>query len=297
MQDFVLDEAAYPSRPPVLSAVEAESSGEHWSEKFRNMEKYDWNDRKWLRKNKGKFAFLPIPLSQDFFMIVSPDDYERMTTYPDGSPKKWYARVKRDENGKIISAYAGRSGRKDKGEPEVVLAHREILDCLKSDDVVDHVNGWGLDNRRSEDPLCNLILCPQSMNTHNGRTSRRVNFHIKYRNVEEVGKDEVGRQLYGWIRSHRIGMHWVKDRKTGDKVWRQWVIYHRSKPDSWLTQEEAHEAYLKELERITEGRRRWAHVPTSVHFPKFPELLDSEPKRRKSRQQKEKQKLLESIPF
>ena len=279
MQDYFIDidDAVFLSRPPEFAVVEAQPTGEHWSEKFRNMDKYDWNDPKWLAQNKGKYAFLPIPLTQDYFMIVSPKDYKRMTTYPDGRPKKWYASVKRDKEGNLVGLYGGRSGRGD--EPAYVGAHRELLHCLDAKGPVDHVNQWGLDNRAgtSRCPV-NLILESVAVNMYNAVRYRWVHIGL-LRGVEKRGVNKEGKQRYGGVRARRLGKNKVKT--------------YRSKR-TWLKEWFAHRWYLNQIKRLSGGRTSWAHRPETVHFPKFPPPMDSEPARpRRTR----RNKVLEDIPF
>lgn len=92
-----------------------------------------------------------IPLTQGKFAIVSDADYKRLSKY------KWHAH--RDKNG--ILFYAERYDKKRK--PHIVKMHREIMKPPKGL-VVDHRNGDGLDNRRS-----NLRVCTTAENNEYSR--------------------------------------------------------------------------------------------------------------------------------
>ena len=87
-----------------------------------------------------------IALTQGFFAIVDAADYERLSRH------KWTVSRKGDK----CYAY-----RKDKGRN--VLMHRLIMQA-PSGLVVDHIDGNGLNNRRS-----NLRLCTQAQNCRNAR--------------------------------------------------------------------------------------------------------------------------------
>jgi hypothetical protein len=87
-----------------------------------------------------------IPVKNAGYAKVSPEDFER------ASHRRWYA-VKRGR--KVPTLYA-----ESAAHPQVLM-HRFIVDCPKGF-VVDHINGDGLDNRRS-----NLRICSQRENSRN----------------------------------------------------------------------------------------------------------------------------------
>lgn len=91
-----------------------------------------------------------IPLTQGEFAIVDAEDYPRQAKY------KWHCR--RSKN----SCYAFRR----KGN-KMVSMHREILDAPE-DFLVDHIDGDGLHNRKS-----NLRLCTYAQNAFNRRPNRK----------------------------------------------------------------------------------------------------------------------------
>lgn len=228
--------------------------GAHWSEKFKE-DLYDFSDPQFARQNRqGKFAFRAIPLTKGYFMIVSPRDYKKMTRYSDGSPKKWHAKIDLDREGNVTKVYARRRGEKSLGEPNDVYAHREIV-SLHSAGIVDHRNGWGLDNRR-----CNLQQTSHSRNMSNCVRVRSVH-HGLLPGVERRGN------RFGGIRAKRLSKVQVK------------VI--RSKR-TWITQEPAAAWYRNQLKRLHK-RVDWASDPKSVNYPVFPPRMDSEPISSRSR--------------
>ncbi len=240
-----------------------------WPGKFQ-YDHYDWNDAEWKKRGRGKYAYRVIPLTQGYFMMVSPQDYKRMTIYPDGSPKRWHAHVGRERDGTISKVYAERKGRGD--EPAIVSAHREVLNALWSSKDGDHINGWGLDNRR-----VNLDLVHRRRNIINALRERQVHVGL-LRGVEKRGKNRAGMQHYGGKVCKRL--------KSGK------VRTFRSKR-TWLSQEPASRWYMNWLKRHN-GRTAWAHSPKSVNYPAFPPSMDSEPT---YQPRKRKEEVYESIPF
>jgi len=215
-------------------------------------DRYDWNDPTFKKKNRGHESYRPIKLTQGYFMMVPVKAYRQMTTYPDGSPKKWHAIVHLyAETGEIESVYAKRHGREIYDEPRSVYAHRELLGIVQELGVVgDHVNGKGLDNR-----FINLKRVGSDVNNHNTTRPRADGLPI---GVERTGKP--GNYRYnGKVCARRS---------------RKKVITIRSR--KWKTPEPAaawYQNYLKRKHKRTE----WAHNPGSVFEPFFPPRWDSEP--------------------
>lgn len=89
-----------------------------------------------------------IALTQGKHALVNDEDFERLNSF------KWYAN-KRGHN-----YYAVRSIRINK-KKHTINMHREIL---KSKDLIDHINGNGLDNRRE-----NLRICINKENVRNAK--------------------------------------------------------------------------------------------------------------------------------
>ena len=92
-----------------------------------------------------------IKLTNGGVTLVDDSDYEELNQY------KWFAHKERDTAYVLRYQYNGfrQYGR--------VLMHRQILNPEKSDDV-DHVNGDGLDNQRS-----NIRVCSRQQNLENQR--------------------------------------------------------------------------------------------------------------------------------
>jgi len=238
-----------------LPVPHASEYPDHWLELFRNLDEYDWNDPTFKKLNKGKFAFRPIPLTKGYFMIVAPRNYRRMTLFPDGKKKKWHARERLDEKNNLVSVYACRRGRGD--EPKDVYAHRELRGCIFSSVPVDHVNGYGLDNRMEP----NLRVTNRNgENNHNAVRQRTVHLGLPP-GVERCGPKDT---LYRGIRSIRLGP--------------KKVLTIRSKR-MWKTPEPAARWYQNQLKKL-HNRVNWAHSPTTVNFPKFPPRMEQEPEYR-----------------
>jgi len=98
-----------------------------------------------------------ITLTNGFSALVDNGDYEILSIY------KWQVQSRKWGN------YAIRVGRK--GEPTTVRMHRQIMG-LDSTKEVDHINGDGLDNRRS-----NLRLVTHSQNQMNNRRASGSSRH------------------------------------------------------------------------------------------------------------------------
>lgn len=100
-----------------------------------------------------------IPLTKGYFATVDDADFENVGAF------KWSAR----RDGKTV--YAQR--RKGKA---FVQMHREILGLTDPKVLVDHRNGYGLDNRR-----CNLRTCCHAQNSANRGANR--NNRLGYKGV------------------------------------------------------------------------------------------------------------------
>lgn len=102
-----------------------------------------------------------INLTKGYKAIVDNDDFSEL------SKNTWYVLV-----GKIGTPYAVRTVYKNK-KPVQVRMHRQILNAKKGD-IVDHINGNGLDNRK-----INLRFCTHSQNMMNQKrnTDVGVSFH------------------------------------------------------------------------------------------------------------------------
>jgi len=102
-----------------------------------------------------------IPLTQGKVALVDDEDYEELSEY------KWYAL-------KVGNTfYAVRNSTKQENEsgyPATICMHRQILGIILSPLQVDHINGGGFDNRKS-----NLRITTQRQN--------RQNLHIKQSSI------------------------------------------------------------------------------------------------------------------
>lgn len=111
-----------------------------------------------------------IQLTQGYVAIVDDDDFEYLIQY------KW--RVKIDKKRLNGIQYAIRSKRFGKITKHFLM-HRDILNA-PSDKLVDHINGNGLDNRKS-----NLRLCNNSENLRN-KGKDAGTYKSKYKGVTKV---------------------------------------------------------------------------------------------------------------
>ena len=89
---------------------------------------------------------MTIPLTQAKYTILDMDDYDRAIE----SMINWHTGKRKG----IIYAVGGKKGK-------IILLHRFIMEAQPGEEV-DHINGDGLDNRRS-----NLRLCTHAENQHN----------------------------------------------------------------------------------------------------------------------------------
>lgn len=224
-----------------------------WWEKFQ-YDLYDWNDPEFKEKNVGPFAYLPIRLTQGYFMMVSPDRYEEMTRFRDGVPMVWNVDI-RTKDDQITGVYAKRTGRVRFESVTKVLAHRYLLDIVDDPPSIvgDHINGYGLDNRcrKGKAAPVNLISVGRHENMHN---TIRFNRQGLPPGVERTGTGDACRYN---------GKVCVRRSKTK-------VVTIRSKM-KWKTPEPAAVWYQNHLKRKCK-RTMWAHRPETVNFPIFPPL-------------------------
>ncbi len=231
-----------------------------WWEEFQ-YDLYDWDDPEFIAKNIGMLAYMPIRLTQGYFMMVHPSRYKEMTEHPDGLPMSWYAHVRRRE-GEIVGVYAMRKGRAGFDNMDCVLAHRQLLSIVDDSPTVvgEHLNRCGLDNRcqKEGDPV-NLIIAGRD---ENGQNTVRFRADGLPTGVVRTGKE-------GNYRYH--GQVCVRHSKTK-------VVTLRS--EKWSEPGPAAKWYTDYLEQKWK-RTMWAHRPDSVNPPFFP--------RRKTKARKDKQ--------
>lgn len=262
---------------------------EDWLRFFRE-DQYDWNDPEWLRKTKrGKYAWRKISINKQrpgskkrgdtvpsgYFMAVSPADYERMIWHDDGSKKSWVFKISFDKDtGKFIGAYARRYGRKGE-EPPTVNAHREIMRCLQSTLMVDHYNGYGLDNRGGR--YGNLKQVRRSENSTNCTRARTKNHELP---VGVEIRQRGGEIRYGGTRRVRVS--------------KNKVLCIRSKR-VWKTPGPAAQWYQNQIKERFK-RDTWCKSPVPLLFPP---RLETEPTKRSSRLRKNSKtkQVQTSIPF
>lgn len=94
-----------------------------------------------------------IQLSDDFFVLVDDEDYERISSW------SWYLLKVKNSNNHYAVRHTPRPNRRH------IYMHREILNAPDGVEV-DHVDGNGLNNTRK-----NLRLCTRSQNMMNRRAS------------------------------------------------------------------------------------------------------------------------------
>lgn len=95
-----------------------------------------------------------IPLTQGKFAIVDDEDYEELSKY------KWHL-------SKLSIFYARKTRKYESGKFSTISMHRYLLNAQKGM-FVDHINGNGLDNRRS-----NIRICTQKENNRNMRIGKK----------------------------------------------------------------------------------------------------------------------------
>lgn len=115
-----------------------------------------------------------IPLTQGKYAIVDNEDFDRL----------------KDINWKFNGGYAHNNN--------LGRLHRNIMD-VKEGDVVDHIDGNPLNNRRN-----NLRVCTQQENIYNSRPSR-TNVS-KYKGVTKLNEDKYLARIYKEGKVMRIGL-------------------------------------------------------------------------------------------
>jgi hypothetical protein len=104
-----------------------------------------------------------LVLSKNQIALVDDDDFEKLSQF------KWHSIQKR-HSGKF---YAERSFRLN-GKRMNIRLHHEVL---QTSDMIDHINGNGLDNRKE-----NLRICNNSQN-HQNKPKRKGVTSSKYKGV------------------------------------------------------------------------------------------------------------------
>ena len=144
-----------------------------------------------------------IPLTQDKVTIVDTNDYNELINY------HWMTTT---NNNRVFyaqrSIYLGRNGRGGSKSKTLTL-HRHIMKTPK-DMHTDHINGNGLDNRRS-----NLRLCTIRQNQQNQK-NRRNKKSSKYPGVSFDKKAKKWR-AYIHINGKHKHLGYFENSKEGEK--------------------------------------------------------------------------------
>lgn len=101
----------------------------------------------------GDADLKPIPLTQGKLAIVDADDFERLDRF------KWFLLRSTDRH--LYAVRSATTEERTSGAKRVVLMHREIAGAA-DDEVVDHIDHDGLNNRKS-----NLRTCRRWQNMCN----------------------------------------------------------------------------------------------------------------------------------
>lgn len=112
-----------------------------------------------------------VELNHGLFALVDEHDLHTVQDL------KWHATKRRP----CGLQYVGSSSLRSSGGGYIYM-HRHILNCDAST-VVDHINGNGLDNRRS-----NLRVASSSGNNRNRRVSRLITKTSRFKGVHRCGK-------------------------------------------------------------------------------------------------------------
>lgn len=115
-----------------------------------------------------------IKLSTGQYTLVDNENFKELSKFAWGTVGKKYT-------------YAGRGTRKN-GVYSKILMHRFLMNASK-DQMVDHINGNTLDNRKS-----NLRICSRSKNLQNSKI--RSDSNNKYKGVHKVRTKKDGTVVY-----------------------------------------------------------------------------------------------------
>lgn len=126
-----------------------------------------------------------IPLTQGKFALVDDDNYERLNR------RKWCAE-------KNCNVWYATRNEYAKGKKKKFLMHREVLHLKHGDgQLTDHINGNGLDNRRS-----NLRICDYP---GNNRSCHHIPGASRYRGVCPRGNNRWRVQIRHSGGKHHLG--------------------------------------------------------------------------------------------
>ena len=132
-----------------------------------------------------------IILTQGQYAIIDDTDYDKMSKY------KWYALRAHNRYWKAV-----RNIRKSNGKTSIILMSRYIMGAIKGE-VIDHINGDTLDNRRD-----NLRICTQSENMQNIHTNQGVSsYQGVYWHNQRKWRSQIGKNG----RKYHLGLFDTKE--------------------------------------------------------------------------------------
>lgn len=146
---------------------------------------------------------IEIPLTQGYVALVDEADYDTLTKY------KWHVTF---TNNSTPYAKTGIFGR-----PNSHYMHRLITGCGRNQ-LVDHVNGNGLDNRR-----CNLRITDKSRNGINSR--KRKGCSSRFKGVSWNERDKVW-MAYANLDGKRTYLSTHPDSLSAAKAYDEWAKSH-----------------------------------------------------------------------
>ena len=152
-----------------------------------------------------------IPLTQGKVAIVDDDDYEKVNLY------KWYAHKNR---------YKYYARRKLYGQNKWIFMHWFILNLDMHDYPVDHINGNGCDNRKS-----NLRICTHSQNRSNSQRELKRNCSSKYKGVYCIGENKWVSKIRFNKKQYHLGTYSKEEdaflayKKAADKYHGEYANY------------------------------------------------------------------------
>ena len=111
-----------------------------------------------------------ISLSKGYIAVIDEEDFIELNKY------KWYVHIK---DKLPYAERTERYGPRKENKKKHILMHRLLVNAKKGE-IVDHVNGNSLDNRKQ-----NLRICSNAENSrnHDGQTTQRK--HTKYKGVKK----------------------------------------------------------------------------------------------------------------
>jgi len=124
------------------------------------------------RRIRCGYAFRRIPLTRGMYAIVDSDDYWRLSRY------KWLALRGQSTFYATRTIYPGK-----KQKPRTIFMHREIVKA-GDDQVCDHINHKGLDNRKA-----NLRLASRCQNAWN-RRKQNNNSRSRYKGISYHSREK-----------------------------------------------------------------------------------------------------------